>query len=100
MNGGRHAALPEWVCSELGEQVFSCALDIGCGGGANIQRMLNKFPEATVTGLDLSNEALDIAHELNYPPIMDKRCAVVGGNVIQMPFAKNIFDLVTAFETV
>ena len=100
MNGNKHAAMPQWVFEELkiGENVN--ILDIGCGGGANIKRMLAKYPQARVTGLDLSNLSIEMAKDLNYKEVVDGQCIIIGGNVTQMPLAREIFDVVTAFETI
>jgi len=100
MNGKRHAEMPEWVLSELDIAEEARILDIGCGGGANIERMLKKCPKAIATGMDLSKLALEIATDKNYKEVVDGRCVIVGGNVTQMPLAREIFDLVTAFETI
>jgi len=40
MNDKRHAALPGWVFEELNIGEMTNILDVGCGGGANIKRML------------------------------------------------------------
>lgn len=100
MNGKRHAALPDWVFSELQIKEDAHVLDIGCGGGANVARLLARCPEGHVTGLDISSICLEEAKDLNYPAIVDKNCIIVGGNVSQLPLAKDRFDLVTAFETI
>lgn len=100
MNGKKHAALPEWVFEEVKLSDKAVILDMGCGGGANIKRMLAMCPEARVTGLDLSNLAIEVANDLNYKEIIDGRCLITGGNVTQMPLAREIFDVVTAFETI
>jgi S-adenosylmethionine-diacylgycerolhomoserine-N-methlytransferase len=39
-------------------QLPSHILEIGCGTGANILRLTRQFPDATVTGLDLSSDML------------------------------------------
>ena len=100
MNGKNHAALPEWALAELEDEQFDKILDIGCGGGANIQRMLNMFPGCKVTGLDISNYALAMARDVNFDAIDQGRCHLSGGNANQMPLPKESFDLATAFETV
>lgn len=100
MNGKHHAEMPEWVLSELNLKEDARILDIGCGGGANLARLLAKCPQGIATGIDLSKLALEIATDTNYKEIVDKRCFIVGGNVTQMPLAREIFDLVTAFETI
>ena len=58
------------------------------------------FPECKVTGLDISDYALNMAHDLNFEAIEQGRCFLSGGNANQMPLPKESFDLVTAFETV
>ena len=100
MNGKDHAALPEWVFAELKIKEDAHVLDVGCGGGANVARMLEMCPQGIVTGLDFSTLALEESNDYNYRAIVDKKCYIVGGNVIQMPRAKEMYDLVTAFETV
>ncbi len=100
MNSAKHAALPEWVFAEIQVPKEARILDVGCGGGANIDRMLKLFPDCKVTGLDNSEFSLEFAKDFNYHAFVDKRCLFVGGNAVQMPLAKDRYDLVTAFETV
>ncbi len=98
MNGPQHALLPEWVFADFIIPDNIRVLDVGCGGGANIKRMLSMNPTITATGLDNSPLAMDMTHEENYRDIVDKRCLVLGGDALEMPLAKDAFDLVTAFE--
>ena len=100
MNGKRHKALPDWVFDQLSLQDNLRILDMGCGGGGNIKRLLEMCPNGHVTGLDISKLAVEMTTDTNYPAVKDGFCLVVGGNAVQMPLAKEIFDLVTAFETV
>lgn len=100
MNGKQHEALPEWVFSEMQIKDDAHVLDVGCGGGANIARLLSRCPNGAVTGLDRSQLSLDMSRELNYRDVVDKKCYIMGGNVNQLPCAKELFDVVTAFETV
>lgn len=100
MNGKGHAALPEWVFEELKINEDARILDVGCGGGANIKRMLAMCPKGTVTGIDLSKLALEVSTDVNIKEVTDKQCYIMGGNVAQMPLAREIFDVATAFETI
>ncbi len=100
MNSKKHADMPEWALEELQDEQFDKILDIGCGGGANMKRMLNMFPGCRVTGLDISNYALNVARDLNFDDIDQGRCFLSGGSANQMPLPKETFDLATAFETV
>ena len=100
MNSSRHAVMPEWVLAEF-EIADNCRLlDIGCGGGANLNRMLSRFPTANAVGMDISPLAMEVTREVNYRDIVDKRCLLLGGDATQMPLAKESFDLATAFETI
>ncbi len=100
MNGKKHAAMPQWALAELQDGQFNNILDIGCGGGANIQRMLKMFPGSKATGLDISDYALAMAHDINFEAVEQGSCFLAGGNANQMPLPKDSFDLATAFETV
>ena len=54
MNGGGHARLAEWGLSHLTLTADANVLDVGCGGGANMARLLKRCPKGTVTGIDYS----------------------------------------------
>lgn len=41
----------------------SSILDVGCGGGLFTMRLAARYPEATVMGSDISQQAIDFAHE-------------------------------------
>ena len=75
-------------------------LDCGCGGGANIRRLLKKCPQGIVKGIDYSPVSVEKARSLNRAAIQEGRCVVWQGSVERIIFAKDWFDAVTAFETV
>ena len=75
-------------------------LDVGCGGGANIARLLSRAPKGTVTGIDYSSVSVKKSREVNAKAIAAGRCHVVEGSADALPFDEYSFDLVTAFETV
>ena len=100
MNGGHHAKLAEWGFSLLTIPADANILDAGCGGGANLTRWLERCPEGHVTGLDYSAVSVETAQKYNRQAIAEGRCAVVQGNVAELPFEDDTFDVVSAFETV
>jgi ubiquinone/menaquinone biosynthesis C-methylase UbiE len=73
-------------------------LDIGCGGGMNINRMAQSAKK--VYGVDYSIESVNLSKEVNQDLIREGRVEVHEGNVMDLPFEDNSFDIVTAFETV
>ena len=100
MNGGPHAALARWAMSLLPIEEGAQVLDIGCGGGANIARMLRRAAEGTVVGIDYSPVSVRKSIKVNADAIRGGCCRVVEGTVEALPFAEATFDLATAFETV
>lgn len=100
MNGGGHAKLAEWGLSEVSIVENAGILDVGCGGGANIARLLRRTPKGKVTGIDYSPVSVKKSREVNVKAIAAGRCQVVEGSAAALPFEEGSFDLVTAFETV
>jgi ubiquinone/menaquinone biosynthesis C-methylase UbiE len=100
MNSAEHAAMPEWALSDITIHPEYHVLDIGCGGGANIKRILDKCPDCLVRGIDLSQTALEYSRNVNYRAVVDGNCVILGGNATQMPLAKEAYELVFAFETI
>lgn len=98
MNSEQHAAMPQWALAQIQVNEDARVLDVGCGGGANIARLLELCPKGTVTGLDISPLAIKIASKYNAAAIAAERCSFVGGNVVQLPIPRETFHLVTAFE--
>ena len=99
MNIG-HRALADWGLRFLSAAPDAKILDCGCGGGANIRKLLKKYPQSIVKGVDYSAVSVEKARRLNRDAIADERCAVWQGSVAKMIFAASWFDAVTAFETV
>ncbi|MCR4932456.1 MAG: class I SAM-dependent methyltransferase [Bacteroidales bacterium] len=100
MNGGGHARLAEWGLSHLTLTADANVLDVGCGGGANVARLLKRCPKGTVTGIDYSPVSVKKSTEVNAAAIAAGRCKVLEGSAAALPFEDGTFDLVTAFETV
>ena len=53
-----------------------------------------------VYGVDYSIESVKLSREVNRQEIHDGKVKVLEGNVANLPFEDNTFDIVTAFETV
>ena len=99
MNVG-HSAVARWGLQFLNAAPDARVLDCGCGGGANIRRLLKKCPQGIVKGIDYSSVSVEKAQRLNQSAIQEGRCAVLQGSVADMMFANDWIDAVTAFETV
>ena len=99
MNFG-HSAMADWGLRFLQPAPDAMVLDCGCGGGANIKRLLKKCPQGIVKGIDYSLVSVEKSKKVNETAIVEGRCTVLQGSVADMIFADNWFDAVTAFETV
>jgi ubiquinone/menaquinone biosynthesis C-methylase UbiE len=99
MNSG-HAKLADWGFTHLPPLSPERVADLGCGGGRNAGEMLKKYPKAHVTAVDYSDLSVEKAKEYNKAMIAAGRCEVLQGDVSDLRFPPEAFDLVTAFETV
>lgn len=98
MNFG-HAPLTNRVLSHVTFHEGMTMLDIGCGGGATLQRLLKCSSNAKAYGIDISEESVAKAKEVN-KELLDKQAFVCQGTASQLPYEDAKFDLVTAVETV
>jgi len=94
-----HLPMAEWSFTQFEFPAQGNVLDIGCGGGYNIKRMLQKLPKGKIVGLDISEESVRKAKKVNKEEL-GKRVKILQGSVEKMPFKDERLDLVTAFETV
>lgn len=94
-----HLPMAKWAFPQLNVPADGEILEIGCGGGYNIRRLLEASKNAKVIGIDISEESVRKAKKINKTEL-GKRCEILQGNVGQMPFKDGQFDFATAFETV
>ena len=99
MNFG-HRALADWGFRFLRAAGDATVLDCGCGGGANIKRLLEQCPEGRVFGIDYADVSVAASQKNNRAAIEAGRCVISKACVTDLPFEDAAFDLVTAFETV
>ena len=99
MNLG-HSPVARWGLRFLELTPDAKVLDCGCGGGANIKRLLKKYPEGIVKGIDYSPVSVEKSKKVNEAAVTKGRCTVLRASVAELPFESEQFDAVTAFETV
>ncbi len=98
MNYG-HSNISRWGLSHLHAKKDAHILDIGCGGGANIKRLLAMCPQGYVEGIDYSEQSVAVSRKKNRDDL-GKRCNIRQGSVSCLPYKDGAFNVVTAFETV
>ena len=94
-----HAPLTNWGLKLVKIQDGWTMLDIGCGGGATLQRLLKRSKDAQVYGIDISEESVTKAMKVN-ADVLDEQVFVTQGSAEKLPYEDGMFDLVTAVETV
>ena len=99
MNSG-HSAMSDWGFGHISIPVDAAVLDCGCGGGANIKKLLVKCPKGNVKGIDYSEISVEKSRKINAKDIAAGRCDVLQASVAELPFEESGFDLVTAFEAI
>lgn len=100
MNGGSHREMASWGLDFGGVPAEGEILDIGCGGGANLQRLMQRSFKGKVTGVDYSPVSVEKSKKVNADAINGGRCQVKEASVSTLPFKDNTFVMATAFETV
>ena len=99
MNLG-HSPVARWGLRFLKPAPDAKVLDCGCGGGANIKKLLKKCPEGIVKGIDYSPISVEKSKKINKTAVAKGHCDVLCASVAKLPFESERFDLITAFETV
>lgn len=75
-------------------------LDVGCGAGANCFHMATRWPAASLTGIDVDDELLAIAHQRR-PPALSERCHYRHVDMFELAraFPDRPFDYTTLMHT-
>ena len=94
-----HGPLTHWGLKLVNIQDGWTILDVGCGGGFTIRRLLKRSKDAHVYGIDISEESVAKAKKVN-ADVLEKQVFVTLGSAEKLPYDDAKFDLVTAVETV
>lgn len=92
-----------WWYRALRGQVVNCLsslppdfhlLDAGCGSGGMLARVRERFPHATLTGLDLNQRALELTEA------RQTHTRLFQGTVDRLPFADASFNAVLSLDVI
>lgn len=96
-----HESMAQWGVTHFEIKEDSKILDIGCGGGRNIERFAALISDVgRVVGIDYSEVSVEKSIELNREAIEMGIVNVLQASVSDMPFYDETFDIVTGFETI
>ena len=99
MNHG-HEDISNFAMNCIDTSVDDDVLDIGCGGGVNIEKFLRRCPDGNVWGLDYSMVSVSESIKRNQEAVDMGRCQVIEANVCNMPIDDDTFDIVSAFSSI
>ena len=95
-----HETMAVWGVSHFDVAEDDLILDIGCGGGRNIERFAAEIKSGKVVGIDYSDVSVEKSIKLNREAIDEGKAEVIQGSVSEMPFDDCTCDIVTGFETI
>jgi ubiquinone/menaquinone biosynthesis C-methylase UbiE len=98
MNEG-HGSMTDWGLHHVTIESRFKVLDIGCGGGATVQKVAAIVEDGMVYGIDYAEGSIAVAGKLNSRLIAAGRVVIQKASVSQLPFPDDTFDLATAIET-
>lgn len=94
-----HSSMTDWGLQQVTVPKNAAILDVGCGGGWTVRRLLALAPEGKVVGLDYSSASVAVSRDTNAHEIEAGRVQIEQGSVVALPFPDRSFDIVTAVET-
>jgi len=89
---GRQRSVAEELVKHYGIKPGDKILDVGCGKGFLLYEFTQVMPGVEVTGLDISQYAIDNSKE-------EIREFLHAGNAVSLPFPDNSFDFVISITT-
>ena len=92
-----HGPLRAWGFAHIA--VGRSVLDVGCGGGAALNELAERFPGAKLTGCDVSPLAIETATALNEAHVKSGRMTFLLCGVPDLPFGDGEFDTVFSVES-
>ena len=95
----RHSQVTDWGLKRLSIASHDTILDIGCGGGRTVHKLAAIAWEGKIYGIDHSEESVAASRRTNQDWIARGRVEIQHASVSHLPFADQMFDLVTAVET-
>ncbi len=99
MNAG-HSDSYHWGLDHVAIKPDSIALDVGCGGGKVVNLLAAQASNGKVYGVDHSLDMVKLSRKVNESIIQSGRAEIDHGSVSSLPYSDDMFDVVTAFETI
>lgn len=94
-----HSDLTEWGLSWLEPDENGRILDIGCGGGAALARLIEENPGCTFYGIDHSPLSVAQTAAKNKDALLSGKLSVREGDVENLPYEDGFFERIYTIES-
>lgn len=81
--------------AELIPDTVNNLLDLGCGTGLELEEIFKRFPNISVTGIDITREMLNKLTE----KYKDKKITLINGDYFETDLGHSVFDTAVSFQT-
>ncbi len=95
----QHQPETEWTVNLLNVQQDDTILELGCGAGYAIERLVHQSLAKQITGIDSSSAMLRSVQKRNKVAIQSNRVKVLYGDLNQLAFQNEQFDKVFTIHT-
>ncbi|WP_233494598.1 class I SAM-dependent methyltransferase [Exiguobacterium sp. RIT594] len=95
----QHQPETEWTIELLTVQKDDSILELGCGAGYAIERLVHQTDAKQITGIDSSSAMLRSVQKRNKEAIQSKRVHVLYGDLNKLAFQSEQFDKVFTIHT-
>jgi len=95
----RHSRVTDWGLAKVLIEKHFTILDVGCGGGRTLSKLVAAAGDGKVYGIDYSEASVAASKRTNARSLELGRVEVRLGSVSELPFPEGMFDLITAVET-
>lgn len=99
MNYG-HTPLTKWGFEKVKINKDDAILDVGCGGGNAVAILSDIAVNGIVHGIDYSPLSVKSSIKLNRKKVKSGKVIIKQGSVSSLPYNNNLFNLITAIETI
>ncbi len=95
----QHQPETEWTVNLLNVQQDDAILELGCGAGYAIERLVHQTTAKQITGVDSSSTMLRSVKKRNKEAIQSRRVDVLYGDLNKLAFPNDQFDKVFTIHT-
>lgn len=97
MNKG-NAPLALWAFEVCPLKDGESVLDVGCGGGGNLVRILERCPKSRADGIDYSEESVACSRKATKK--YADRCSILYGDAMRLPYRDETYDRALSCESI